>query len=412
MNNGSPLFILAGNGPYDNRGCEAIIRGTVRILRHHFGAPRFVVCSHFHDRDGVYRQRAQETDTDIMHEKIRHCYKRFDSLWFTTNVLKRTFPAALKHMFYRDLEPHLAPARAVLAVGGDNYSLDYNGKPIVCTALDDLAISRGKPLVIWGASVGPFSRDPAYEKYIINHFRNVHIFARESLTLDYLNRQGLVENVHLVADPAFLLEPAEPAGEKLDMPIHDGCIGVNISPLMARFAGVETLDGWMAKSAGIVESIIHKTGRNVYLIPHVSGGRESYKDHSFLCKVAGLLNGKKAKVFVVPDTLDAAETKWVISKMDLFVGARTHSTIASLSSFVPTLSLGYSLKSRGINQDVYGHTNYCMHGENITPDAVTDTVSHMLSESRSITEQLKVSIPRMKDRALNAGAILKRIVGV
>ncbi len=32
----NPTFILAGNGPYDNRGCEAIVRGTVKILRHYY----------------------------------------------------------------------------------------------------------------------------------------------------------------------------------------------------------------------------------------------------------------------------------------------------------------------------------------------------------------------------------------
>ena len=126
----SPLFILAGNGPYDNRGCEAIVRGTVRILRHHFGTPRFVVCSHFHNRNDVHKQQAQEIDTDILHEKIRHCYRRFDLLWFMTNILRRTFPTTLKHLFYKDLKPHLASARAVLALGGDNYSLDYKGRPI------------------------------------------------------------------------------------------------------------------------------------------------------------------------------------------------------------------------------------------------------------------------------------------
>ncbi len=31
-----PLFILAGNGPYQNRGCEAIVRGKIRTLGQHF----------------------------------------------------------------------------------------------------------------------------------------------------------------------------------------------------------------------------------------------------------------------------------------------------------------------------------------------------------------------------------------
>ena len=30
-------FLFVGNGPYKNRGCEAIVRGTMNILRQHFG---------------------------------------------------------------------------------------------------------------------------------------------------------------------------------------------------------------------------------------------------------------------------------------------------------------------------------------------------------------------------------------
>lgn len=33
MDEERPLFILAGNAAYENRGCEAIIRGTVKRLR-------------------------------------------------------------------------------------------------------------------------------------------------------------------------------------------------------------------------------------------------------------------------------------------------------------------------------------------------------------------------------------------
>jgi len=41
------LFILAGNGPYENRGCEAITRGTVKMLKEFYEDPSFVAISHF-----------------------------------------------------------------------------------------------------------------------------------------------------------------------------------------------------------------------------------------------------------------------------------------------------------------------------------------------------------------------------
>ena len=43
-----------------------------------------------------------------------------------------------------------------------------------------------------------------------------------------------------------------------------------------------------------------------------------------------------------------------IARMRLFVGARTHATIAAYSSAVPTLTIGYSVKARGIARDLYG----------------------------------------------------------
>ena len=38
----------------------------------------------------------------------------------------------------------------------------------------------------------------------------------------------------------------------------------------------------------------------------------------------------------------------------MFVGCRTHSTIAAYSTCVPTLVVGYSIKSRGIAKDLFG----------------------------------------------------------
>lgn len=48
------------------------------------------------------------------------------------------------------------------------------------------------------------------------------------------------------------------------------------------------------------------------------------------------------------------QLKGYISRCRFFIGARTHATIAAYSTFVPTLVLGYSIKSRGIATDLFG----------------------------------------------------------
>ncbi|MDO5124498.1 MAG: polysaccharide pyruvyl transferase family protein, partial [Eubacteriales bacterium] len=48
------------------------------------------------------------------------------------------------------------------------------------------------------------------------------------------------------------------------------------------------------------------------------------------------------------------ELKGYISRCRFFVGARTHATIAAYSTCVPTLVVGYSIKSKGIAKDLFG----------------------------------------------------------
>ena len=67
------------------------------------------------------------------------------------------------------------------------------------------------------------------------------------------------------------------------------------------------------------------------------------------------------------------ELKGYIARCRFFVGARTHATIAAYSSCVPTLVLGYSVKSRGIARDLFGNEeNYVLPVQSLQePDELT-----------------------------------------
>jgi polysaccharide pyruvyl transferase WcaK-like protein len=114
-------------------------------------------------------------------------------------------------------------------------------------------------------------------------------------------------------------------------------------------------------------------------------------------------------VFCLNDKLSAAETKWVISRCRAFAGARTHSTIAAISSAVPTLSLAYSRKARGLNQDIFGHQEFCLQPPEITPTNIAERMANLLASSDAIAKHLAGLLPGIRERALNAGAILRRL---
>lgn len=410
MDDSNPLFILAGNGSNYNRGCEAILRGTVRILRNHFDNPRFLVVSSYPNDEEFKQQCLEETDTSITHKKMYKINKRFDFLWFLMNALTRTYPQAIKHIIYKDLKPYLGEAKAVLALGGDNYSLGYdNSLPKRCTDLDDIVVARGKPLVIWGASVGPFSKKPAYEGYMINHLRKVYIFARETSTIEYLADKGLTENVYRVADPAFLLEPEEPKKKAGELEIKGGAIGLNLSPIMKSYAANDNLKRWIGMSADIISKIMQKTSRPIYLIPHVLGS-EGNNDYTFLKNILSTIPNQKGQLILVPPVFNASESKWIISKMSVFAGARMHSTIAALSCCVPTLSFAYSMKAKGLNKDIFGHTCYCLSLNESTADIVAEKIKELLQESKSIRSHLGMRIPEIQGLAMSSGKILREIL--
>jgi colanic acid/amylovoran biosynthesis protein len=103
--------------------------------------------------------------------------------------------------------------------------------------------------------------------------------------------------------------------------------------------------------------------------------------------------------------------KWVIGKCLAFAGARTHSTIAALSSHVPTLSLSYSIKAIGINKDIFGHQDFCHPVRTINPAQFADIMERIVTDGAAIRAHLDVRIPEVQARARVAGHILRDQIG-
>jgi colanic acid/amylovoran biosynthesis protein len=408
MEKDSPLFILAGNGPYGNRGCEAIIRGTVKILRSQYQDPSFLCISALQPSEWEL-QRRNEEDPAIIHKKINLIPHRFGYEWWLQRIFYRYSAKMRRSRLFNDMVPYLEDALAVLSVGGDNYSLDY-GIPRLFTDLDDIVLEKSKPLFIWGASVGPFDTIPDYERSMIDHLKKITgIFARESATVDYLTKNSVTENVRQVADPAFLMDPVEPSEHGSPLVLDENGIGINLSPFMAKFVTGGDLSQWEQIAAKILSDIAQKNSRTIYLVPHVITPRSN--DFIFLKNVWNLTNSQvRDKIKIIPPVYNAAETKWIISRLSLFAGARTHSTIAALSSNVPTLSFAYSIKAKGINRDIFGHEEYCLSPKQLTPQIVSAQIELMLVEKDSIQNELQKKIPGIQRNAMNAGDNLKDLL--
>lgn len=402
-------FLLVGNATNANRGCEAILRGTVAILKREFGADIRITNASWGTPQEIAVQASCETDPSVRHVSTQSRMNRWSAAAWKGRLARRILQTP--PLPYPLWEQALQRSVVALSVGGDTYSLDY-GRPDLFVGLDRRVRDYNVPLVLWGASVGPFEADPEYSPVVFDHLRSfAGITVRESISLEYLRQHGFGENVYQVVDPAFAMDVREPKENPIDENVLASAIGLNISPAMAKYVTGGDLDQWLARATDIVVALCRKTARPVVLVPHVHWPGLSNDDYAFTGLIAErarpLLPG--GALAVVPK-LSAAETKWVISRCAVFAGMRTHSTIAAISSCVPTLSFAYSVKARGLNQDIFGSDEFCMEPEDLGPAPVTERVCHLLDRASSVRIHLADRVPELIAGAFAAGPILRRIL--
>ena len=381
----SNIFLYAHGGS-GNHGCEAIVRSTVDILSakrptlisgnpeedRKYGLDE--LCVLVKDRSARLNRRSLGFVKAYAALKLRGDYIPMDKLWYEA-------------AFYGVRKGDVA-----LSIGGDNYCYADVNKYVM---LHDMLKDRGAKTVLWGCSVEP---EVAQRPEIAADLARYDLItARETITYEALRK--INQNTVLVVDPAFCLEPqptALPAGFA-----PENTVGLNLSPMaMER----ETVPGIAFENyKRLIGDIIAQTDMQVALIPHVVW--EEGDDRIPLRKLYDAFEGTGRVVMV--DDHDCRMQKYIISQCRFFIGARTHATIAAYSSCVPTLVLGYSVKSRGIARDLFGtEDGYVLPVQELREsDVLSAAFMQLLRQEKQIKTHLEKVIPDIRARA-NAGHLI------
>jgi colanic acid/amylovoran biosynthesis protein len=164
-----------------------------------------------------------------------------------------------------------------------------------------------------------------------------------------------------------------------------------------------------------IDWVVGEFGFNVVLIPHVVDARPTAKldrnDHLFLSQIAQRARNRD-RVVLADAFLRAGEMKYLISRCRFFIGSRTHSTISALSSGVPTISLSYSMKSRGINQDVLGNQDFLLPVDGLSLERLQHMFRQVMAREEEIKATLRNRIPAVKDMARKNAKCLGELLGV
>lgn len=394
-------FYLTGQRTFANRGCEAIVRSTVSLLRDQAGDVEVLVPSNDVEADLAHWPDAESCGVRFVPDFFP-AYTRF---WAhlqrlpLTAVKQAGWPFRLPAW----LRESIAGVDAVISIGGDNYSLDYR-LPSLLMGVDGYAISIGKPVFLWGASVGPFDAEPDFVPVIARHLSRLSaVGVRETASEHYLKTSLGLRNVFRMSDPAFSLTP-----EHVDISQFwpeegkGGVIGINVSPLVERYR-----NGGNSLRREVVDFIrraVERYDLSVLLVPHVIPHDKSVgnNDYHYMSALLPFIHDLQARVRIMPDNLNAAQSKYVISRCRFFMGARTHATIAALSSGVPTVSIAYSIKAKGINRDLFGGLDAVLNVSDVTVDSMEGRLRWLFERETDIRETLVARLGDVRDLARRA----------
>lgn len=324
-----PIHINGGN-----RGCEAITKATMDIL----GCTKeqlVVYSSNIEiDRSLGLEQRVTlvaRKQFSFLFKVIRKIRNVFVKEQYSRNLFTYNY---LYNPFLRKITKH----DIMLSTGGD--MMCYADNEVIYT--NEYLYDRRIRTVLWGCSIG--EENLTFRKLeTLKHFSA--IYARESLTKELLLKKGL-KNIFLFPDPAFILK-AEAC--KLPSCFASGkVVGINISNFVSSEDGFNTLFG--KNLIKLIDYIIENTSYHILLVPHVFWGAQ---DDRIICNlVKDRYISKKRISLLDADCLNYCQLRYVISNCTIFMGARTHAVISAYSTCVPTVAIGYSIKSGGIAKDL------------------------------------------------------------
>ena len=379
-------ILLYGIGSFKNRGCEALVNSTitqfpddVEIIAATFDYNNNK--NKYKNKITKYVNHRKTNEEEFTQEELKEL-KKIQSLPFDYNNYENFYEKeVIKELKNVDLAIH---------IGGDNYCYGDNEW---LYAINNNAKKLNKKTILWGASL----YDEITDLELIEDLKKYDLLIlREKISYNAIKKYISEEKLMLAPDPAFSLEPKKVKLNKWYQ--NRNIVGINLSPLT-----IKNEESYLSIKE-MIDYILNNTKYSIALIPHVT--IDSSNDFDILSKLKEDYLGN-SKVYLEEGNYDCQEIKYIISKFKLFIAARTHASIAAYSSCIPTLVIGYSVKSRGIAEDIFGnYKNYVIPTEEITKEKLISGFKFINENQEKIKNKLEKEIKKISVDAKSIYSIM------
>jgi colanic acid/amylovoran biosynthesis protein len=346
-----PLRILITNSVPLNGGDEALLRATIAVLRDEFpGCSITVLCK---DLD-VCRRYHDDLDLDTDLEYIRYPqsvagHRVFKLRTMINDLVGPSWTARLLQVLAnRDERRIIGLYRSadliVSSAGGflhDFYGIEHRLLGF------EMALDLGKPVVIFGQSVGPFWRPRSKQRAREVLSRLDAILLREERSLGHLEDCGVdTSKVRLTADVAFYWRRMAP---HLFVSKRRPVQTIAMSFRQWTHGGVPAGD-LIRKAVALCSHLLEtRTGLELVFLSTCQGVPEYVDDAKVAQTIVNALpQGLQARCRIEAQRYGPEDLIRLYSHMDAYIGMRLHGAILSMLGGTPAMAIAYEEKTPGI----------------------------------------------------------------
>lgn len=267
------------------------------------------------------------------------------------------------------------------------------------TAVEFSAHILGKKTIKHTASYGPMKNST--NKYAAS-FASKHIFSH-MIAREKLSRQALSEDAKVMIDNIPVSPDVANLFSITDVTTNN-TVGISVShKIKSQWKGK---DGYIECMVQLCKHISVRYNFHVLLIPNEFNISRA-NDISVAKEISESLFQRYNIKASIPDVININSTqlKRIIASCEVIIASRYHTCVASLSTGVPLLMLGWHYKYQEL-AELYGQEKWVLLSEECSIQTLIDTFDSFYSHKDFIKKEICEHYPKVREEILNIGRLI------
>ncbi|MFZ5974862.1 MAG: polysaccharide pyruvyl transferase family protein [Bacillota bacterium] len=230
-------------------------------------------------------------------------------------------------------------------------------------------------------------------RYAAKHIFDI-MYARENESKTQMQNAG-VRNVLTSPDLANMMP--------YDTPVNRQFIGISVSyQIINQWRSDETYIECMDK---LIRYILETTDLSVELIPNEIVETNDYNDIHVANDIHERFDHSERVAIADVKNMSSTQIKSLIAGSEAFIGSRYHACVASLSSGVPTLIVGWHYKYDELLH-WYGQDQWIISNNNCSSERLIEMFKSFWDNHNNEREVIKAKLPQVWDALLESGKVM------